>query len=66
MENYIVCEERANHSRIHIKICQNRCEDRETCLAFKEHIETRSAEEVAKRSDAVSWPREKLVSPTPA
>jgi hypothetical protein len=66
MKDYIVCEERANHSRIHIKICQNRCENSATCQAFREYIHTHSANETADRSEAVSWPREKLVFPTPA
>jgi hypothetical protein len=66
MKNYIVCEERANHSRIHIKICQNRCEHSAACPAFREYINAHPADEVAKRSEAVSWPGEKLVFPTPA
>jgi hypothetical protein len=66
MKDYIVCEERANHSRIHIKICQNRCENSATCQAFREYINAHPADEVAKRSEAVSWPREKLIFPTPA
>lgn len=56
MENYIVCEERANHSRIHVKICQQRCENTETCRAFQEYINIHVADEVAKHSDPVSWP----------
>jgi hypothetical protein len=66
MENYIVCEERANHSRIHVKICQHRCGNTESCRAFQEHIQTHPANEAAKPSDGVSWPQETLVSPTVA
>ena len=56
MENYIVCEQRANHSRIHVKICQHRCENTETCRAFQEYINIHLADEVPKHSDTVSWP----------
>jgi hypothetical protein len=66
MENYIVCEERANQSRIHVKICQNRCKHNETCQAFQEYVRTHAAEEMSKSSDPVSWSQEKLVSPTAA
>lgn len=66
MENYIVCEERANHSRIHVKICQHRCQNAETCLAFQDYVKSRLAEAMEKRPEPASWPREKLVSPTAA
>jgi hypothetical protein len=66
MENYIVCEERANHSRIHVKICQNRCEHTETCQAFQAYTKTTPANDATEHSDAVSWSAERLVSPTVA
>jgi hypothetical protein len=66
MENYIVCEKRANQSRIHVKICRDRCEDSETCQAFQGYMETHPAEKTVRSSDAVSWSPEDLVSSTAA
>jgi hypothetical protein len=66
MENYIVCEGRANHSRIHVKICQHRCQDADTCRAFQDYVKAHLTEAMEKRSESVSWPQEKLVSPTAA
>jgi len=66
MENYIVCEERANHSRIHVKICQHRCPNNQTCRAFQEYMKAHLADAMEKRSEPASWPREKLDSTTVA
>jgi hypothetical protein len=66
MENYIVCEERANHSRIHVKICQHRCQDAETCRAYQEYVKAHLTEAMEKPSKPAAWPQEKLVSPTAA
>ncbi|MBW1740159.1 MAG: hypothetical protein JRJ42_03370 [Deltaproteobacteria bacterium] len=66
MENYIVCEERANHSRIHVQICRHRCKNAETCQAFQDYIKTHPAETVVQGPDAVSLPQENLVPPRAA
>lgn len=66
MENYIVCEKRANQSRIHVRICQDRCENAETCQAFQDYMVTHPAEKMARSSDTVSWSHKTLVSPTAA
>jgi hypothetical protein len=66
MENYIVCEKRANQSRIHVKICQDRCENAETCQAFQDYIMNHSAKKMARSSETVSWSQETLVSSTAA
>ncbi len=29
---YVVCEERSNHSRIHLSVCKKKCEAYDTCL----------------------------------
>jgi hypothetical protein len=34
MQDYIVCERRGSHPRIHVKICEHRCEHVETCLNY--------------------------------
>ena len=62
MENYIVCEERANHSRIHVKICQDRCKDAETCRAFQNYIKSHLDDVVVKGSEAVSGSQQGIVS----
>ena len=66
MENYIVCEKRANQSRIHVKICQDRCKDSKACKAFQDYMETHPAEKIVRSPDAVSWSQENLVSSTAA
>ena len=65
MEHYIVCEERANQSRIHVKICQHRCQHAETCQAFQEYMKAHLTEVMEKCSEPASWQREKL-APTAA
>ena len=65
MEHYIVCEQRANHSRIHVKICQHRCDATQTCQAFQEYVKTQS-EAMEERPDALAWPQKDLVWPTTA
>ena len=58
MENYIVCEKRANQSRIHVKICQYRCENAETCQAFQDYINTHSADKVVRSPESPSLPQQ--------
>ncbi len=66
MENYIVCEKRANQSRIHVKICQDRCKNADTCQAFQDYMVTNPADKMVRSSEAVSWSQETLVSSTAA
>ena len=66
MENYIVCEKRANQSRIHVKICQDRCKDSEVCKAFQDYMEAHQAEKIVGSPEAVSWSQEKLLPSTAA
>lgn len=66
MENYIVCEERANHSRIHVKICQQRCQNNETCRTFQEYLKAHLVDKLEKRSEPAPWPQENVVPPTAA
>jgi len=66
MDRYIVCEDRANHSRIHVKICQHRCENTETCNAFQDYIAAHATEGAVKGSDVVSLPQEAGISPPTA
>jgi hypothetical protein len=63
MNLYIVCEARANHSRIHFKICQHRCKDVETCTAFRDFMQSRSIDGVASGSDGVSLSKGAGISP---
>jgi hypothetical protein len=63
MDCYIVCEERANHSRIHVKICQHRCENAATCDAFQNYIAAHATEGAIKGSDVVPLPPETGISP---
>ena len=66
MENYIVCEKRANQSRIHVKICQERCKDSVACKSFQDYMKTYPAEKIVGSSEAVSWSQKNLVSSTVA
>jgi hypothetical protein len=66
MENYVVCEKRANQSRIHVRICQDRCKNAETCQAFRDYMVTHPGEKMVRSSDGLSWSQENLFSSTPA
>ncbi len=66
MENYIVCEKRANQSRIHVKICQYRCKDAETCRAFRDYVKTHPTETVVKGPDMASLLQADMLSPRAA
>jgi len=66
MENYVVCEKRPNHSRIHVKICQHRCQNAETCRAFQDYLKAHPADEMGKCFEPASWRQENIVSPTAA
>ena len=57
MDSYIVCEARANHSRIHVKICQFRCEEADSCQAFQDFMRAHVAEGAVKSPDAASLPQ---------
>ena len=65
MENYIVCEKRANQSRIHVKICQYRCENAKACQAFQDYLNTHSADKMVGNAEAPSLPQ-KHVAPLKA
>jgi hypothetical protein len=62
MDCYIVCEDRPNHSRIHVKICQHRCENAETCDAFQNYITAHATEGGVKGSEVVPLPPEAGIS----
>lgn len=38
-KDYVVCEERSNHSRIHWQVCRDRCENSFICQAFQEKLQ---------------------------
>lgn len=40
MENYVVCEKKGSHPRIHVEICRRRCKDAGNCLAFQDYLQT--------------------------
>jgi hypothetical protein len=44
MTHYLVCEKRGNHPRIHVKICECRCQEAETCPTFKAYVKARKDE----------------------
>ena len=61
MENYIVCEKRANQSRIHVKICQYRCENSKTCQAFQDYLNTGSGDKTLGDGKPPSFPQKHIV-----
>lgn len=66
MQNYIVCEKRGSLPRIHVKICQYRCEHAKTCQAFQEYMKAQAPAEMVIRPATGDWPREKgMASPAP-
>jgi hypothetical protein len=69
MNHYIVCDDRANQSRIHVKICQDRCEKSETCKAFQNYIKSHPpVETVVQGVETVkmNMPQGAVASPTTA
>lgn len=59
MRDYIVCEKRGNLPRIHVKICQLRCKEANTCEAFQNHLKTDIPDEVVAGAAAKEWSAEK-------
>jgi hypothetical protein len=65
MPGYIVCEKKGNFPRIHVKICQQRCEHTDTCEAFQEFLKTHVTTNIAVAAAGTELPPEKGLS-TPA
>ena len=68
MENYIVCEKRGNLPRIHVKICQHRCEHAKACQALQDYMKGQARADMAVRPTTGDWPGEKgmpMPLPTP-
>jgi hypothetical protein len=66
MDNYIICEKRGNLPRIHVKICQHRCEHAKACEAFQDYMKAKASAEMVIKPATGDWPGEKAVaSPTP-
>jgi hypothetical protein len=40
MKDYVVCEKRGSHPRIHVKICQQRCEEAHSCRNYQDYLKT--------------------------
>ncbi len=55
MQDYIVCEKRGNHPRIHVKICSHRCQETETCEAFQDYMDAAGNHEGLMRPNADAW-----------
>jgi hypothetical protein len=66
MDNYIICEKRSNLPRIHVKICQHRCEHAKDCQAFQDYVKAQAPAEMVVRPATGDWPGEKGIPlPTP-
>jgi hypothetical protein len=52
MQGYIVCEKKSNYPRIHVQICQHRCEDANTCEALRDFIDSYVPDDVVVASTA--------------
>jgi len=66
MEDYIVCEKKASQPRIHVKICQHRCNEIDACQTFQDYMRSRPADETVEGSDAASLSRGSFIFPTVA
>jgi len=65
MQGYIVCEKKGNFPRIHVKICQQRCQDANTCKAYQDFMKTHLPEDVVVVANASGLSSEKgLAAPT--
>lgn len=65
MQGYIVCEKKGNFPRIHVKICEHRCEDKTLCEAFQDYIKTQVADEFVVSAKVVTKkPGEKALTPS--
>ena len=51
MQDYVVCEKRGNHARIHVKICRHRCEEFKSCQAFQDYMQAHANHEVVMRPE---------------
>lgn len=61
MQNYIVCEKRGSMPRIHVKICQNKCEYSDQCDSFQRYLKRITLEQVVIGSSSADLSSEKLV-----
>jgi hypothetical protein len=65
MKDYVVCENRGNHPRIHVKICEHRCEKSDTCHAFKDFVKARADGELTMKPETNVLSAGKNVLPAP-
>jgi hypothetical protein len=66
MQDYVVCEKRRSHPRIHVKICEHRCEEAETCLSFRNYKKAYVPDQMVARSAAQALSADEgLASATP-
>ncbi|NVM21552.1 MAG: hypothetical protein HWN68_07215 [Desulfobacterales bacterium] len=61
MKDYVVCENKGNRPRIHVKICWHRCKKSEGCKVFQEYMKARAADEMVISSSAEVLPPEKNI-----
>lgn len=67
MQDYLVCERRGNHPRIHVKICQHRCEHAKACQALQDYMKAKASAEMIIKPATVDWPGQKAAaSPVPS
>jgi hypothetical protein len=63
MQGYIVCEKKGNFPRIHVKICQQRCQDTDTCAAYQDFMKTHCHEDMVMPSSGPAISSEKVFAP---
>lgn len=63
MQDYVVCEKRGSHPRIHVKICEHRCEHAGTCLTFLNYKKARARDAMVIQPAAEVLPSDKCLAP---
>ena len=62
MRDYIVCEKRGNLPRIHVKICQLRCKEADTCEAYQDHLKSNAPDEILAKATVTELSAEQGLS----
>ena len=62
MEQYLICDRRGNRPRIHVKICEHRCQHTDHCPAYKAYRKT----QVADKGSSVSGRTEIITGDIPS
>jgi hypothetical protein len=55
MQQYIVCENKGSHPRIHVKICAQKCLNAPACSAYQEYLKAQKTPDFKKDRSDLKW-----------